>query len=859
MRQNKKKKWVRMEPQQQKQAKQDSIWCSLEKGICLLLVFLGTILMYRDVTKGTGSGIGSLLAGGVFLLLLAFSYDRWQGNKKITYITTIVIAIAALWFRKAIGSGFIDLCNHWIGLVNDYYDEQFLLLSEEAAKSANSSVFAVFLFACLAFFLADFAIQKKSWTALWIPGMIVILAGLCVGYAPGEVGLFLFLAGVFGMRPYCKKRKEGALPAKQCLKMSATLGVTVLCLGGLVFSLGASPIQKVVKLQADVLAKQKYFEQVISSGELFSFFQGDYQEVTNKKPYYTEREVLTLTTDAKPKNSVYLRGKVGDTYQDGRWGNEGEDAFERESKNWKIASQEDIASTLYEMPYESQGSDGAKITYTIAYQATGDRLAYLPYLTLLSSAKEPVTVNGDGTVQRTSKKEQAVSGINYDNVFDFVSSASAGKEQQELDETYRNFCERYLDMPQNLDELDALGQELNTVLQDLKDKGAGQMEVELAAICMVRDAVNSRVTYDLDLDAVPQGKDVVENFLFHSGKGYCTHYASAGTLLFRELGIPARYVTGYVVERDEFEREQNKQYVAGVKDSASHAWVEVYLENIGWFPIEMISGFDDQLDSMHLVQNQYGDYAIWYENQYKITSVQRLTGYERDMDVESWDNPVSTYENLNKKAQDMDALAAEQTGETQTTERETANQENTKSDIKNAMSEAENGKYSANDTRSGTGSNVRQQGDEESGTAGGANRNDAAGNTQNSRWIFVFLLNFFIAITVVVVAIIIWKARVCAIERACKQRDTRKAVKNISKQLYLQMKRKHLLPAKKLDDAQFFKALENADASFSKEEIARLKEIIERAAYSNEAIEVTEAKFCYGIYLRLKKHPKKKA
>ena len=75
MRQNK-KKWVRMEPRQQKQAKQDSIWCSLEKGICLLLVFLGTILMYRDVTKGTESGIGSLLAGGVFLMLLAFAYDR---------------------------------------------------------------------------------------------------------------------------------------------------------------------------------------------------------------------------------------------------------------------------------------------------------------------------------------------------------------------------------------------------------------------------------------------------------------------------------------------------------------------------------------------------------------------------------------------------------------------------------------------------------------------------------------------------------------------------------------------------------------------------------------------------------------
>lgn len=69
--------------------------------------------------------------------------------------------------------------------------------------------------------------------------------------------------------------------------------------------------------------------------------------------------------------------------------------------------------------------------------------------------------------------------------------------------------------------------------------------------------------------------DPVQEFLESEEKvGTCTNFASAMTLLCRELGYPARLVGGYLI-----------QAVAGsnsVKANAAHAWVEVYSSGHGW-------------------------------------------------------------------------------------------------------------------------------------------------------------------------------------------------------------------------------------------------------------------------------------
>ena len=54
--------------------------------------------------------------------------------------------------------------------------------------------------------------------------------------------------------------------------------------------------------------------------------------------------------------------------------------------------------------------------------------------------------------------------------------------------------------------------------------------------------------------------------------------------------FPARYVTGYMVNDDEFV-ESAGGFTAKVPDSQAHAWVEVYREGKGWIPVEVTPGY----------------------------------------------------------------------------------------------------------------------------------------------------------------------------------------------------------------------------------------------------------------------------
>ena len=56
-----------------------------------------------------------------------------------------------------------------------------------------------------------------------------------------------------------------------------------------------------------------------------------------------------------------------------------------------------------------------------------------------------------------------------------------------------------------------------------------------------------------------------------SGRGVCQDYAHAMLGICRSLGIPARYVSGYIYAGADF-----------VGAEASHAWVEVFLPGSGW-------------------------------------------------------------------------------------------------------------------------------------------------------------------------------------------------------------------------------------------------------------------------------------
>lgn len=97
---------------------------------------------------------------------------------------------------------------------------------------------------------------------------------------------------------------------------------------------------------------------------------------------------------------------------------------------------------------------------------------------------------------------------------------------------------------------------------------------------LIQEYVSSSATYDLNTQKPPaSANDFAIWFLNDSPTGYCIHFASAAAVLLRAANVPARYVTGYMVEVEAGVRTV-------VSEETAHAWVEYLDPDNGWTILE---------------------------------------------------------------------------------------------------------------------------------------------------------------------------------------------------------------------------------------------------------------------------------
>ncbi len=134
-------------------------------------------------------------------------------------------------------------------------------------------------------------------------------------------------------------------------------------------------------------------------------------------------------------------------------------------------------------------------------------------------------------------------------------------------------------------------------------------------VTAVKEYFQENIPYTLKPGATPRDEDFINYFLTNNRKGYCAHFASAATLIFREMGIPARYVEGYAfsletalasdINKDKVYSDYYNGYSAlgesavidvEVTDAMAHAWVEIYIDNFGWKVVEVTPGSNETAD-----------------------------------------------------------------------------------------------------------------------------------------------------------------------------------------------------------------------------------------------------------------------
>ncbi|MEO6351131.1 MAG: transglutaminaseTgpA domain-containing protein [Candidatus Limnocylindrales bacterium] len=91
-------------------------------------------------------------------------------------------------------------------------------------------------------------------------------------------------------------------------------------------------------------------------------------------------------------------------------------------------------------------------------------------------------------------------------------------------------------------------------------------------------------SYNTDVRNLCQPSERLVDCFLRTKQGYCEYFATAMVMMLRELGIPSRYVLGYLPGREQEDGSLR------VDRSAAHAWVEVFFPGHGWVQFDPTPG-----------------------------------------------------------------------------------------------------------------------------------------------------------------------------------------------------------------------------------------------------------------------------
>ena len=252
-------------------------------------------------------------------------------------------------------------------------------------------------------------------------------------------------------------------------------------------------------------------------------------------------EVMRL--NSRYSGTLYLRGRALDGYSGIEW----YDTKDSIPLSW---------------PEESKLESIGEVVITTRY---AHRMLYLPYY-VTSVDMDPVA-RGMENSKKLSMYSFACSIPDAASFSQLYPDATTSAAPYAGDLAYSSFCTR-------------LPQETESWAKPLAAQLTEGIESPYHKAQAIARYVRQSARYDLETRRMStRSGDFARWFLEDSETGYCVHFASATTVLLKAAGIPARYVTGYMVQV-----ENSSTTVVRAKDA--HAWTEYWLPGFGWTILE---------------------------------------------------------------------------------------------------------------------------------------------------------------------------------------------------------------------------------------------------------------------------------
>lgn len=324
-----------------------------------------------------------------------------------------------------------------------------------------------------------------------------------------------------------------------------------------------------------------------------------------------------------PESSVFLKGYVGSSYEDGTWNMLSAQRYGSYPELFGVEggfhtrgiAPQSLTFKLYELAFldyqegvfysPRQRMEVRSLMKGNApfYAPYGSEYPYDPKLLELQwdggavyLGEEPRTVNyvptlslDETLVLRELLPYLQSAALDYNSTDEQAAVLESQlRDYAALEADYSRFAaNEYLQLPEE-------------GIPRLKEKWSQMKGAPLDVIVNTVEAALSREEYKYTLSpgATPNNVDFAEYFLFDSKEGYCTYFASAATLMFRAAGVPARYVEGFVLVPEDFTDNRvsslapngNSVYDIPIEDNRSHAWTEIYCGWLGWQPVDVTPG-----------------------------------------------------------------------------------------------------------------------------------------------------------------------------------------------------------------------------------------------------------------------------
>lgn len=535
-------------------------------------------------------------------LLLSISMVTWGG----------VLIV----FRNKFYDGLVLTVNAVIESYSKKSGFTFATLPTEVTRFTQTlqanTVFAVFMLYPVVFLMSYFLIQRKRFFPIFVLTLPFVGVPLAYTIVPDEIAAFAMLLFwtllVFLAPSLCVpkriRQKNHRIICHGTSVINPGTFLTIILLAGFIGFMAHQVPSKGYVRSAEVnglrknLVTMPQIQPLFRNDKIIGQTNVDLTELGNRR--YTRKPVLKVK--AKNSDLVYLKGYVGSIYTGHSWESFSKQTSNRLTKLLNGEKVQNFPARFEELISQHDLSDLERDTIAIQNIDAAVRGIYVPsgLISTPDDLSSKISFIDDGHLSVPglfdSVEEYEIDMFNHRAIYSsdwFLSerlrSVETITEEQKTflntAEAYSKFVrEEYTQLPTNVKKiLDQYRQENGLVLPDSMDLEYGQERYELDLAIGIISRLDRGNTYTLSPGKTPPGRDFLDYFLNENKLGYCVHFATAATGLLRSAGIPARYVEGYVLEPTDAGREKDWR---DILDSSAHAWVEIYMDGLGWIELE---------------------------------------------------------------------------------------------------------------------------------------------------------------------------------------------------------------------------------------------------------------------------------